>query len=256
MRRAALGAALLGACGAAAAAASGAAVWPFPGGAHPVVTVIGDSVIATGLPSGRTTLTATRPDALTGKPVTIGRFVAGAALSSSFAVNTTGPSLVRPTGDCWQKGALKTALTPDLLQGDKLVFTATGMFDSPSTTTVTVGAPVPGATPGPVPACANLSPWARNAVTGVPDPAGGSSATVSGVAQAFATSVSLTATDGSATTDPVEVTPDADGKWSATLQLGPLASGEVTVAPVFAVPDAGNGETAHVAGPKVALTKD
>jgi hypothetical protein len=67
--------------------------------------------------------------------------------------------------------------------------------------------------------------------------------------------VSLTATDGSATTDAVQVAPDADGKWSATLDLGPLASGPITVTPVFTVPDVATGDAVHLAGPPATLTK-
>jgi hypothetical protein len=252
-RRAAVVATVLAACGLAVPAAGRAATWPFPGGAHPVVTVLGDAVIASGLAPGRTTLMATRPDAVTGEPVAIGKFVATASPFSPFTVNTG--ALLAPTGDCWQKGALKSAVTPDLQPGDTLTFTGLTLYGSAPTTSVTVGAPARGTRPGPVPLCASLAPWARNAVIGAPGSASGPSVELSGVAQPFATSVSLTASDGSATTDPVAATPDAGGKWSATLPLGTLASGTIAVTPVFTVPDVSNGDSVRIAGAKVTLTK-
>jgi hypothetical protein len=251
--RAVLVAAVLAACGLG-APATGHAQWPFPGpAAPPVITVIGDSIIASGLPSGRTTLTATRLDAVTAKPVVIGKYVATASRFSPFTVNTSGPSFFKPTGDCWQKGALTSGLTPDLLQGDKLTFTGTAFFGSPPSTTVTVGAPAQGSRPGPVPVCAILAPWARNAITSATKGTG-ASVSVSGVAQKFATEVSLTATDGTSTTAPLTLAPQADGHWSATLDASALTHTPITITPVFKVPDVSTGASAQIAGAKATVT--
>lgn len=227
------------------------AQFPFPS-PTPTITLIGDSVIASGLPFGRTTVTATRADAVTNAPVAIGTFAATAMTFQPFTINASAPTFLKPTGDCWQKGALSSALTPDLQPGDKLAFVGTALFGQPPRTTITVGAPV--GTPGPVPVCSTLAPWARNAILNPPATAG-ASVVLNGVAQKFATQVALTATDGTHTTPPVQATPAANGTWSATLALGTLASGPVTVAPVFTVPDATTGATVHIAGPKASLTK-
>jgi hypothetical protein len=190
-------------------------------------------------------VTATRPDAVTQQPVAIGTFAGTASPFQPFTINTTGPSFLKPTGDCWQRGALPSALTPDLQPGDNVTFIGTSFFGPPPRTTVTVGAPT--GTPGPVPLCGTLAPWARNAITNPPAGAG-ATVTLSGVAQRFCTSVSHT-------TPSVQATPAANGAWSATLQLGTLNNGTVTVTPVFTVPDAGTGASARIAGPKVSLTK-
>lgn len=226
------------------------AQFPFPT-PPPTITVIGDSVIASGLPYGRTTVTATRADAMTGAPVAIGTFAATAMPFQPFTINTSGPTFLKPTGDCWQKGALTSALTPDLQPGDKLAFVGTSIFGQPPRTTVTVGAPV--GTPGPMPVCATLAPWARNAILNPPATAG-ASLILNGVAQKFATAVALNATDGTNTAT-AQATPAANGTWSATLALGTLAGGPVTITPVFTVPDAATGATARIAGPKVTVTK-
>jgi hypothetical protein len=215
--------------------------------------VIGDSIIATGLPSGRTTVTATRPDAVTSQPVAIGKYVATASPFSPFTVNTSAPSFFKPTGDCWQKGALTSAITPDLLRGDKLTFTGTSFFGTPPTTTVTVGAPAPGSSPGPAPVCAVLAPWARNAITSATSTTA-ASVTVSGVAQPFATQVSLTASDGTSTTSPLTLAPQADGKWSTTLDVGVLTHRPITITPVFKVPDVSTGASARIAGATATVT--
>jgi hypothetical protein len=169
-----------------------------------------------------------------------------------FTINTSAPTFLKPTGDCWQKGALLSALTPDLQTGDKLAFVGTAIFGQPPRTTITVGTPV--GTPGPVPVCSALAPWGRNAILNPPATAG-SSVALNGVAQKFATRVTLTATDGTHTTPAVQATPAANGTWSATLPLGALDNGPVTITPVFTVPDAATGATAHIAGPKASLTK-
>jgi hypothetical protein len=223
--------------------------FPTPG---PTITVIGDSVIASGLPFGRTTVTATRADAVTGAPVAIGTFAATAMTFQPFTINTSAPTFLKPTGDCWQKGALSAALTPDLQPGDKLAFVGTSIFGQPPKTTITVGALV--GTPGPVPVCAGLAPWARNAILNPPASAGASVA-LNGVAQKLATQVTLSASDGTNTTPAVQTAPAANGTWSATVPLGALANGTVTITPVFTVPDATTGEPARIAGPKASLTK-
>ena len=225
--------------------------FPFPS-STPTITLIGDSVIASGLPFGRTTVTATRADALTDAPVAIGTFAATAMPFQPFTINTSAPTFLKPAGDCWQKGALSSALTPDLQTGDQLAFVGTALFGQPPRTTITVGVSV--GTPGPVPVCSTLAPWARNAILDPPATAG-SSVALNGVAQRFATRVALTATDGTHTTPAAQATPNANGTWSATLQLGALDNGRVTVAPVFTVPDATTGATAHIPGPKASLTK-
>ncbi|WP_270044947.1 hypothetical protein [Solirubrobacter ginsenosidimutans] len=227
------------------------AQFPFPS-APPTITVIGDSVIASGLPFGRTTVTATRADAVTGAPVAVGTFAASAMTFQPFTINTSAPTLLKPTGDCWQKSAWSSALTPDLQTGDKLAFVGTAIFGQPPRTTITVGAPV--GSPGPVPVCSALAPWARNAILNPPATAG-ASVVLNGVAQKFATQVALTATDGAHTTPAVQATPAANGTWSATVQLGTLDNGPVTITPVVTVPDAVTGATAHIAGPKASLTK-
>src|SRR4051812_39255794 len=183
------------------------AQFPFPA-SSPTITLIGDSVIASGLPFGRTTVTATRADAVTSAPVAIGTFAATAMPFQPLTINTSGPTLLKPAGDCWQKGAWSSALTPDLQTGDKLAFVGTAIFGQPPRTTITVGAPV--GSPGPVPVCSTLAPWARNAILNPPGTAG-SSVTLNGVAQKLATQVALTATDGAHTTAAVQVTPAATG---------------------------------------------
>lgn len=225
--------------------------FPFPS-APPSITLIGDSVIASGLPFGRTTVTVSRADAVTSAPVSIGTFAATAMPFQPFTINTSAPTFLKPTGDCWQKGALSSALTPDLQTGDKVAFVGTAIIGQPPQTTITVGVPV--GTPGPVPVCSTLAPWARNAILNPPATAG-SSVALSGVAQKFSTQVSLTATDGTHTTPAVQAAPAANGSWSATLPLGALDNGRVTITPVFTVPDATTGATARIAGPKASLTK-
>ena len=87
--------------------------------ASPNIAIAGDSVLATSLPSfGTTTVEATRPDAVTGAPVVIGVFSGNGNQFGPFSVNTTTPTPLNPGGDCWQKGALSQALTPDLRPGD------------------------------------------------------------------------------------------------------------------------------------------
>jgi hypothetical protein len=227
--------------------------------AAPAVTVVGDSVLVAGSSFGDTTLRVTRPDALTGAPVVIGQYEGLASPSAPFSVNTTVPTPLRPNGDCWQKGALASALTPDLRPGDTVTLTQAGLVGSASSSTsvaVTAEA-VEGAT-GPIPACRQIAPWARNAVTGRPDRVAGGPMALSGVAQPFARRVSVSANDGATATAPVAATPAQDGTWSATIPAGEvrrLASGTVTVNPVFEVPDVSTGAAAHITGAGAELSK-
>ena len=247
--RAATGLVLLGAFVAAAPAAASAAT----------VTVTGSSVIVSGQPFGNATVTASRPDAVTGKPVVIGSFSGMAFPGTPFTVNTTAPGAGGSGGDCWQKGALASALTPDLLPGDTVTVAGSGFFGSPGpSTSVVVGSDGQGKT-GPIPPCAPSAPFAHNAITSAPTSVSGDSPiTVSGVAQPNATGVSITAGDGTATTPAVSTTPGADGTWSATIpsrDVASLADGPLTVTPTFTVPDVATGATAHIAAAKATVTK-
>jgi hypothetical protein len=90
-----------GAC--AAAVVGVGAVYGAPAlAATPTVTVVGDSVLVTGHSFGRTTVQATRPDAVTGKPVVIGQYEDFASAFTPFSVNTTAPTPLKLNGDCWQ----------------------------------------------------------------------------------------------------------------------------------------------------------
>jgi hypothetical protein len=210
-------------------------------------------VLATSLPSfGQATIEATRPDALTGAPVVIGLFSGSGNPFSPFSVNMTTPTPLSASGDCWQKGALPQALTPDLQPGDTVTLTQAGFFGSgSSSTSVAVQPAGPNTIPGPISGCSGIAPWARNAITSDPSTVTGDPITVSGVAQPLATGVSVSATDGTHTTTPVTATPASDGSWTATIpasQLKPLANTNLTVTPVIAVRDVSTGAQAHIAG--------
>src|SRR5947207_2909252 len=88
------------------------------------VTVVGDSVIVAGQPFGPATIQVTRPDAVTGTPVVIGTYSGRARPTEPFTVNTTTPTALQPDGDCWQRGALSQALTPDIRPGDTVAVTS------------------------------------------------------------------------------------------------------------------------------------
>jgi hypothetical protein len=228
--------------------------------AGPTVVVAGDSVLVTGQSFGSTTVRATRPDAVTGAPVVIGQYAGSASAFGPFSVNTTVPTPLAPNGDCWQKGALASAVTPDLRAGDKVTVTQAGLFRGGSSTSVAVTDKAVSGAVGPIPACTQIAPWARNAVTAQPDSVTGGPIKISGVAQPFAKGVSVSATDGSTSTASVAATPAQDGTWSATIparEVDRLASGTVTVSPVFEVPDVSTGASAHLAGApvKVGLSK-
>ena len=237
----------------------------------PTIVISGDSVLATSLPSfGQTTVSATRPDAITGSPVVIGVFSSRGNPLSPFSVNTTTPTALNPSGDCWQKGALSEALTPDLQPGDTVTVdqTQTGLFGSgptstsaapTSTSSVVAPSDLSSTTAGPISGCSQIAPWARNAITSAPRTvASGAALNVSGVAQPLATGVSISASDGSKTSAPVPVTPAADGSWTANIpaaKLEPLASTGLTVTPVVAVPDVSTGAQAHIAGVGASVSK-
>ena len=215
-------------------------------------TAAKDSVLATGLPYGPTTVQVTRPDAFTGAPVVIGQFAGTAQGLLPFSVNTTTPNSFYPAGDCWQSGALTLAggvgLTPDIRPGDTVAVSG-GL-----SVLVPADAEAGGGPGGPIGDCGALSPYGRNAVTAATG-GSGSDLTVSGTAQPLATSVSVSATDGHATTAPVDATL-ANGTWTATIpaaQLASLANGTVTVGGVYAVPDVSTGAPAHIAGAPLSI---
>jgi hypothetical protein len=215
-------------------------------------------VLATSLPSfGQATIEVTRPDALTGGPVVIGLFSGGGNPFTPFSVNMTTPTPLNPSGDCWQRGALPQALTPDLQPGDTVALTQAGFFGSGSSSTSVAVQPAGSNTagsntiPGPISGCSGIAPWARNAITSDPGTVTDDPITVSGVAQPLATGVSVSATDGTHTTTPVTATPASDGSWTATIpasRLRALANTTLTVTPLIAVPDVSTGAQAHIAG--------
>jgi hypothetical protein len=228
--------------------------------ASPTIVVRGDSVLATSLPSfGQATIQATRPDALTGAPVVIGSYTGFGNQLGPFSANTTTPTPQNPSGDCWQKGALSQALTPDLQPGDHVTLSQSGLFGGTPSSTSVVVQPSDGNTPlGPITGCSALAPWARNAITGGPTTITGGPLAISGIAQPLAAQVSVSATDGTHSTAPVTATPAADGTWSATIpaaQLDALANKRLTVTPVFAVPDVSTGAQAHIAGVAISVDK-
>jgi hypothetical protein len=226
------------------------------------IVVSGDSVVATSLPSfGPTTISVTRPDALTGAPVVIGVVTGTANPFTPFSANTTTPTPLDPSGDCWQTGALSEALTPDIQPGDVVTVAQTGSFGggSSSSSTVVQASDEANGVTGPIAGCSSIAPWARNAITTAPSTvAPGDGLTVSGVAQPLATGVSVSASDGSTTTGSLSTTPAADGTWSITIpasELVGLASGNLTVTPVMAVPDVSTGAPAHIGGVGVSVNK-
>jgi hypothetical protein len=226
----------------------------------PTITVSGDSVLATSLPSfGQATIQATRPDALTGAPVVIGQFSGTANSFTPFSVNTTTPTPFNPAGDCWQKGAVSQALTPDLQPGDTVTLTQAGGFGGGATSaSVTVQPSDASSNSGPISGCSGIAPWARNAITSGPTSTSGGDLTVSGVAQPLATGVSMSATDGTQSTTPVSATPASDGSWTATIPASDVArlpDGALTVTPVVTVPDVSTGAAANIAGVGLTVTK-
>jgi hypothetical protein len=245
---------------AAAIVASAAACAPAMA-SSPTIAVSGDSVLATSVPSfGNATIEATRPDALTGAPVVIGLFTGMANPLGPFSVNTTTPTPVNAAGDCWQKGALSLALTPDLQPGDSVTLTQSGLFASGTSTSKSVQVtPADTATPpGPISGCSAIAPWARNAITSGPSTVTDGAITVAGVAQPLATGVSVSATDGTHSTAPVTASLGSDGTWTATIppaQVTRLDNTNLTVTPVVAVPDVSTGAQAHIAGVGLGVRK-
>lgn len=232
------------------------------------IVVAGDSVLATSLSTfGTATIRATRPDAQTGDPVVIGQYSGFANPFLPFSVNMTAPGALDlgttgamgPSGDCWQKGALSQALTPDLQPGDTVTLSQGGFFGGASTNQ---SVPVPRSNPtgfsGPLAGCDAVAPWARNAITSAPGTTDGGPLEVTGVAQPLTTGVSVSASDGSHVSAPESVKPTADGHWSATIpaaDLAGLANAPLTVTPIFTVPDVSTGAPAHIAGVSASLRK-
>jgi hypothetical protein len=221
--------------------------------AGPTIVVSGDSVVGSSLSSlGQATIQATRPDALTGKPVVIGQYTGSANPFTPFSTNTVTPSPLAPAGDCWQQGALSQALTPDLQPGDTVTMSQAPLFGGTATSTsVVVESGDLNTTLGPIAGCSSIAPWAHNAITTAPGTITGGPLTVSGVAQPLATDVSVSATDGSHTSAPVTATPAPDGTWTATIpadELSALANTSLSVTPVVSVPDVSTGAQAHIAG--------
>jgi hypothetical protein len=255
-RRAALAVTLLGS---ATLVASGA-VLTTVATADTKVAVVSDSVVVSGQPAGPTTVDVTRPDALTGTPVVIGRYSGIADGLLPFTVNTTAATPFAPA-DCWQRGALASAVTPDIQPGDTVKVTTApdGQLGSvPAVTSAVVPAAKSDSAGGPIPDCKTVAPFAQNAVTSPPAGIAGGPLALSGVAQPMATGISLSAADGSRSTTPVGAAPGDGGAWSATIpdaEVAKLADGDLTVRPVFAVPDVSTGAPAHIAGPLVSIRK-
>ena len=222
------------------------------------VNVIGDSVIVSDPPLGRSTISVTRPDALTGKPVVIGTFSGFANGLLPLTVNTSTATPLNPNGDCWQSGALSQAVTPDIQPGDTVTLTPqAGLGASPLS--VTVPAEGTSGARGPIPSCSSVAPFAENAVRAVPTSITGGPIELSGVAQPLATGVSTLVSDGSRSTKPVDVAPAADGTWTTTIpaaEVDALAVGDLSVKPVFAVPDVSTGAPAHIASAPRSLKKN
>jgi hypothetical protein len=219
------------------------------------VNAASDSVLATGLPYGATTVQVKRPDAFTGAPVVIGQFAGTASGLLPFSVNTTTPTAFNPSGDCWQNGSLTlpggVGLTPDIRPGDTVTVSAGLSLIVPATADSGQGAG------GPIGGCDSISAYGRNSVTAATG-GSGTDVTVSGTAQPLATGVSVTASDGHATTSPVDATLAADGTWAATIpadQVAALADGTVTIAGVYAVPDVSTGAPAHITGAPMSIQK-
>ena len=253
-----LSAALIGSTAVCIAPAAQAA----PGSGSPTIVVSGDSVLATSVSSfGPATVTATRPDARTGAPVVIGTFSGQATPLTPFSVNATTPTPLSPAGDCWQKGALSQALTPDLQPSDTVTVTQPGFLGgaASSTSIAVTQADLSSAVLGPIAGCSSIARWAHNAITSAPSGVkSGVPLSVSGVAQPLATAVSVSASDGTKTTEPIDVTPAADGTWTATIPasaLARLANTKLAVTPVFAVPDVSTGDQAHIDGVGASVDK-
>src|ERR1700750_335227 len=125
------------------------------------VNAASDSLIATGLPGGETTVQVLRPDAVTGAPVTIGEYTDSASILP-FTVNMTVPTAFDPDGDCWQSGALTLpgglGLTPDIRARDPVT------LSSGLSLTLPAGADAGGGG-GPIFGCSDISAYADNAVT-------------------------------------------------------------------------------------------
>ncbi|WP_028060737.1 hypothetical protein [Candidatus Solirubrobacter pratensis] len=237
-----------------AAAAVAAAALAAPADAQTTASPISvdaahDAVTVSGLGFGQATLQVTRPDAATGAPVVIGQFADVASPGTPFTVNTTAPSALNPSGDCWQAGGLSlpggTGLVPDMLPGDTVA------VGGQNVTVAARGFDYKAATGGPIAGCDGVSTWGRNVVESASFVPPGFDLRVSGQAQPLTTGVAVTATDGRTTTPAVDVAPGADGGWAATIPAGALATlagGSIQVGGVFAVPDVASGAPSHIRG--------
>jgi hypothetical protein len=217
------------------------------------VNAASDSVLATGLPYGATTVQVKRPDAVTAAPVVIGQFAGTASGLLPFSVNTTTPTAFNPAGDCWQSGALTlgggVGLTPDIRPGDTVTVSGGLSLLVPANAGSGAGQG------GPIGGCGALSAYGWNGVTAATG-GSGTDLTVSGTAQPLATGVSVTATDGHATTSPVDASLADGGTWTATVpaaQLAALADGTVMVGGVYAVPDVSTSAPAEIAGAPLSI---
>ena len=215
-----------------------------------------DSVTVSGLGIGQATLQVTRPDVATGKPVVVGQYSAFALPGVPFSVNTTAPSVLRPTGDCWQAGGISLpnsqGLVPDMLPGD------TVSIAGQSVTVPAEGFDFEGKSGGPIKGCDTVSTWGRNMVTGATFASPGSDLAVTGQAQPLASGVQVTATDGTKTTTPVDAKLAADGTWTASIpasDLANLANGSIKVNGIYAVPDVATNAAAHIAGRTMSVDK-
>src|SRR3954453_16686349 len=111
-RTAPLAAALLASAILAAPASAKNAPLPAPaaGAANAVISVDAarDSVSVSGLPAGPAEADLRRSGVL------IGGFPDNTQAGQGLTVNTIAPSAANPNGDCWERGALQPALTPDI----------------------------------------------------------------------------------------------------------------------------------------------
>jgi len=215
------------------------------------VDAVRDSVSVSGLPAGPAKIEVRRGGVL------IGVFTDNAQAGQPLTVNTTAPSAAQPSGDCWERGALQPALTPDIRPLDVV-----SVVGGPSVT-VPADAPtaVAGVVGGPFGGCSAISAFAYNAVQssspGSVISGSGANLVLSGAAQPLATAVSVVVGDGTSATAPVAATLTGTS-WSATIPasaLDGLKDGTLTATALFTVPDMGTGAASQIAGAPLSLTK-
>lgn len=218
-----------------------------------------DSVQVTGLPLGLATLQVSRPDRKTGNPVVTGQFQGFALFGMPFAANTTAPTLLNPSGDCWQKGALSLSgnlgLTPDILPGDTVSVVGGPSLVVPAQTSTGTG--IAG---GPISGCDTLSLWGHNAVKTAGFTSAGGDLAITGRAQPGVIGVTVSAEDANGVeTAPVAATLATDGAYTATIPaaaLEELSDGTLTVAADYSVPDVASGTAADIGGLTLGVDKD